>query len=77
MASMDILLMASDEAIGISPRSIHGMLWLQTHFENEEWEALADDLVKLPKQDADALYEDAKAAGLALNFLPALSIATN
>ena len=36
-----------------------------------------DDLVKLPKQDADALYEDAKAAGLALNFIPALSIARN
>ncbi len=69
--------MGSEEGIGISPRSIHGILWLQTHFENEEWEALADDLVKLPKQDADALYEYAKAAGLALNFIPSLSIARN
>ena len=74
---MDIWLIGTQEGTQIRPTSIHGMLWLQTHFEDEEWEALASSQVKLPDQDAKQLSSDAQEAGLNLNFLPSLSIAKN
>lgn len=49
------------------------MLWLQTHFEAEHWDLLADGLVTLPSADAEALRHDAIAAGLQVSQLPALS----
>ncbi len=70
---MDILLIGTQEGTQVRPASVHGMLWLQTHFEDAHWEALAFNQVKLPNTDAKILSEDAKEAGLRLNCLPALS----
>ncbi len=72
---MDICLISTGEGTHIRPASIHGMLWLQTHFENEHWAALASNEVKLPNEDIKNLACDAKEAGLSLNYLPILSIA--
>ena len=71
---MDILLTSSDEGALIRPISIHGMLWLQTHFENEHWAALASNQVKIPLEDAEELFKDAAEAGVMLNLLPALTV---
>ncbi len=71
---MDILLAGSDEGAHIRPLSIHGMLWLQTHFEDENWEALASSEVKISMNDAQDLSKDAKEAGLMLNFFPAVTV---
>ena len=71
---MDIWLINTEEqTTHLRPSTILGMLWLQTHFEDEYWEALATNQVKLPTEDARTLYEHAIEAGLSLNFLPALS----
>jgi len=70
---MDLCLYSSDASIRLRPGSIHGMLWLQTHFDREHWELLADGLVTLPRSDADSLSQDAQSAGLQLTLLPALS----
>ena len=70
---MDLCLYSSERSIRLRPGSIHGMLWLQTHFESEHWSLLADGLVTLPPADASALGADASAAGLQLTYLPALS----
>ncbi len=70
---MDMCLIGTEEGTKIQPVSVHGMLWLQTHFEDIHWEALASGYVKLPKNDAEMLSEDAKEAGLQLNNLPLLS----
>ena len=70
---MDILLVNTNEGTQIRPASIHGMLWLQTHFEDAHWEALSSNQVKLPANDAKSLSIDAIEAGLELNHLPVLS----
>ena len=66
---MDIFLDESNKGVQLSPMTIHGMLWLQTHFEEAHWNALAESLVKLPIEDAKVLRQDAVEAGLRLNQL--------
>ena len=72
---MDLWLIETDENIQISPVSIHGMLWLQTHFEEEHWVTLSSNQARIPKEDTKMLLEDAESAGLSLNFLQNLCIA--
>ena len=71
---MDICLIDTAEGTQLRPESVHGMLWLQTHFENAHWEAIASKQVLLPIEDAQALSDDANKAGLSINYLPSLSI---
>ena len=70
---MDILLIEKEEGNLLRPTSIFGMLWLQTHFDDSHWDAIASNQVILPIEDAASLSEDALAAGLAINYLQALS----
>ena len=72
---MDICLIEIEDNIRISPQSIEGMLWLQTHFKKEHWNAIASNEASIPKKDTPELFEDAKEAGLKLNFLQNLCIA--
>ena len=67
---MDIWLLRSKEWTHIRPRSVHGMLWLQTHFEDAHWESIASDKVKISNSEADNLSKDALNAGLNLNCVP-------
>ncbi len=71
---MDILITTSNGGALIRPTSVHGILWLQTHFEDEHWEALASNQVKIPLADAKELFKDAAEAGIMLNFLPTLTV---
>ncbi len=71
---MDILLASSKDGAFIRPVSVHGMLWLQTHFEDEYWDSLANNQVKIPFEDAEELFKDAAEAGVMLNLLPALTV---
>ncbi len=73
---MDILLISLGEGIQIRPNSIYGMLWLQTHFENDHWNALASSQVNLPKKDAETMFLDAEQAGLSLSYIPSLSLSS-
>ena len=63
---MDICLINVDNNLNKSlhPTSAAGMLWLQTHFENEEWEALSNNSVIISKENSKYLIEDATSAGL-------------
>ena len=72
---MDIWLIGTDSGTHIRSTSVHGMLWLQTHFEEEHWESIADNLVKIPNLEARDLAEDATAAGININYLPSLNTA--
>ena len=71
---MDICLIETNEGTHIRPVSVHGMLWLQTHFEEAHWESIASKSVLLPFKDAQELSHDAKKAGLRINYLPSLAI---
>ena len=70
---MDISLSYKRNGTQIEPRSIHGILWLQTHFESENWESLINGLAIIPKKDAQILSQDATSAGLNVNFINSLS----
>ncbi len=71
---MDICLIRSEEGTKVIPSSIHGMLWLQTHFEEQHWDSIANKLVRIGNEEASELSEDAKEAGLIINSVPAVSL---
>ena len=70
---MDISLSDKRNGTQIEPMSVHGMLWLQTHFESIHWETISNGLVIIPTQDAQNLCEDATKAGININFINSLS----
>ena len=70
---MDISLFDKRNGTQIEPNSVHGILWLQTHFESDHWESISNSLVKIPTEDADMLGKDAQKAGLHVNFINSLS----
>ena len=70
---MDISLIDKRNGTQIEPSSVHGMLWLQTHFESTHWESISNGLVIIPTKDAHMLGEDATQAGLNINFINSLS----
>ncbi len=72
---MDIWLVATDQGTQIRPHSIHGMLWLQTHFHNSNWKALASGQAFLQSEDAQTLNKHASEAGLTINSISILSTA--
>tara|TARA_Y100001968_G_C19238724_1_gene658302 strand:+ start:526 stop:693 length:168 start_codon:yes stop_codon:yes gene_type:complete len=49
------------------------MLWLQTHFEEEHWDSIANEEVKIDNNDAKELAEDALEAGLMIAPVPIIS----
>ena len=70
---MDIWFINSGERVHVRAASVHGMLWLQTHFESNHWEAIASEQVTLNKSDAGQLAQDAKDAGLIINSVPEIA----
>ena len=58
----------------LRPLNIHGMLWLQTHFENDQWEALSHNKVIISEIDSKLLIEDANLAGVRIESMSEISI---
>ncbi len=58
----------------LTPLSIYGMLWLQTHFENDQWEALSQNKVIISEIDSQLLIEDANLAGVRIESMSDISI---
>ena len=63
---MDICLINIDSKSNksLKPTSIIGMLWLQTHFNNDQWESLSNNSVIISHENSKLLIEDAINAGL-------------
>tara|TARA_Y100001968_G_C19369751_1_gene724468 strand:- start:1085 stop:1303 length:219 start_codon:yes stop_codon:yes gene_type:complete len=70
---MDISLIKTLQGTQLIPCSVHGMLWLQTHFEEEHWDEIANENVKIDNLEALELAQDAQAAGLILQSVPVIS----
>ena len=70
---MDISLSDKRNGTQIEPKSVHGILWLQTHFESEHWESISNGLVIIPTKDGEMLDQDAQKAGLNVNFINSLT----
>ena len=52
----------------LSLQSIHGVLWLQTHFPASEWDALLQDQACFGRHCLDHLLSDAVDAGLLVHL---------
>lgn len=61
---LDLQLVNVIDKVFVVPQSIHGVLWLQTHFPPDEWDDLTDGAVVLKPQNAEMLLIDARSAGL-------------
>tara|TARA_B100000700_G_C14877450_1_gene776368 strand:- start:138 stop:359 length:222 start_codon:yes stop_codon:yes gene_type:complete len=70
---MDISLSDTQTGTVIEPKSIHGILWLQTHFESTHWDSIIKGLALIPKEEAENLLSDAILAGLNVNFINSLT----
>ena len=53
------------------PQSIHGVLWLQSHFPASDWDALLQDPACFSADCLDHLLSDAVDAGLLVHQLVA------
>ena len=72
---MDICLINIDNNLNksLKAKSIIGMLWLQTHFDNEQWEALSNDQVIISNNNSKLLIQDATNAGLKIESFSGIS----
>ena len=73
---MDICLINIDSKFNksLKPTSVIGMLWLQTHFENDKWEALSNNEVIISKENSKLLVKDAISAGLNIESFSEVSM---
>jgi len=73
---MDISLVTIDNNSNksLQPKSAIGMLWLQTHFENDQWEALSKSTVIISEENSKLLIEDATNAGLNIKCFSDISM---
>ena len=73
---MDICLITIDNKSNksIQPKSAIGMLWLQTHFENDQWESLSNSTVIISEENSKLLIEDASNAGLNIKCFSDISM---
>ena len=73
---MDICLITIDNNLNksLQPKSANGMLWLQTHFENDQWEALSNSTVIISEKNSKLLIEDAINAGLDIKCFSDISM---
>ena len=73
---MDICLVNIDNNSNksLKPTSVIGMLWLQTHFEDAQWEALSNNQVIISKENSKLLVKDAISAGLKIKSFSGVSM---
>ena len=73
---MDICLVDIDNNSNksLKPTSVIGMLWLQTHFEDNQWEALSNNQVIISKENSKLLVNDAISAGLNIKSISGVSM---
>ena len=73
---MDICLINIDNSLNksLQPKSAVGMLWLQTHFENDQWEALSNSTVIISEENSQLLIDDATNAGLNIKCFSDISM---
>ena len=73
---MDICLIDIDNKSNKSlyVTSIHGMLWVQTHFDNSQWKALSENSVIISEENSKLLINDAMNAGVNIKLLSGISI---
>ena len=70
----DLSLTPKGDSYQLLPRSVMGMLWLQTHFDTSTWDLICAGAVRLKTESCDALCRDASSAGLNVMRIPAVLV---
>ena len=65
---MDLQLVDVVDKVYVVPQSIHGVLWLQTHFHEDNWDDLTTGAVTIAHHDAAMLVIDAEDAELIVHY---------
>ena len=68
---MDLQLTAVGDSVRLTPVSVQGMLWLQTHFEACTWPLVCSGTLRISPSSSEQLQRDACAAGLQVERLTA------
>ena len=73
---MDICLVNIDNNLNksLKPTSVIGMLWLQTHFEDDQWDALSNNEVIISEENSKLLIKDASSAGIIIKSFSGISM---
>ena len=61
---MDLAIAVVDRDARLVPLSVHGLLWLQTHFETSDWDVVCSGRARLDTDGVVSLCRDASEAGL-------------
>ena len=61
---MDLAIAVVNTDARLIPLTVHGLLWLQTHFETSQWDSLCSGRARLHTDGLNALCRDAREAGL-------------
>lgn len=61
---VDLAVAVVDRDARLVPLSVHGLLWLQTHFDASEWESVCSGQARLHTEGLSSLCRDARNAGL-------------
>ena len=67
----DLALIELGPSFRLEPKSLLGLLWLQTHFESQSWDLICSGQARLSAGTRVALCSDAAAAGLQVSCLAA------
>lgn len=71
----DITLTPLGESYRISPKTVHGVLWLQTHFDCSSWDLILSGKVRLTAESCQSLQTDAHQAGLQVCSIQSITTA--
>ena len=63
---LDLSAQSVDQLFSISPKSVLGLFWLQSHFPVDEWDVLLNGQAIFSAECLAALVADARSAGLAV-----------
>ena len=68
----DITLTPLGDSYRLNPETVHGLLWLQTHFESNTWDLICSGKVLLTAESCRSLQSDARQAGLQVCSIPTI-----
>jgi hypothetical protein len=69
----DITLTPMGDSYRLTPGTVHGQLWLQTHFESKTWDLICSGTVRLTAESCRSLQSDAHQAGLQVCSIPTIA----
>jgi len=66
---LDLIASRLDQGlVQVTPSSVHGVFWLQTHFPAENWDALLSGQAAFGLDCIDELINDARQGGLNVSW---------